>query len=121
MKRNLKKDQRPWGNYRVLASGPGYQIKRIEVGPKLRFSLQKHLKRSETWVVLSGQGLATIGRKKIKVRRGSVIEVGLKQVHRMQNTQSRKPLVFIEVQLGRYLGEDDIVRLEDDFQRVTPV
>jgi mannose-6-phosphate isomerase-like protein (cupin superfamily) len=109
-------DQRPWGGYQVLLKEPGFQVKRIEVKPKLRFSLQKHNQRSEKWIVTSGEGIATLDDRQVPVRRGSVIEVGLGQVHRMQNTGDL-PLVLIEVQLGDYLGEDDIVRFEDDFSR----
>ena len=107
---------RPWGKYNILFKNAGYQVKRIEIKPKLRFSLQKHKKRSETWVVVSGQGLATLGKKEIKIKSGSVVEVARGQAHRMENT-GRVPLVFIEVQLGKYFGEDDIIRLEDDFNR----
>lgn len=109
-------DQRPWGSYKVLLIESGFQVKRIEVKPKLRFSLQKHHKRAEKWVVTSGEGMVTLDDRQIPVKRGSLIEVGLGQVHRMQNTGDQ-PLVFVEVQLGDYLGEDDIVRLEDDFSR----
>ena len=112
----MNADRRPWGRYEVLFKGPDYQVKRIEVKPGLRFSLQKHLRRAETWIIASGQGVATLGRKTVKVRRGSLVKVSLRQVHRMHNTGS-KPLIFFEVQFGKYLGEDDILRLEDDFNR----
>ena len=110
----------PWGNYRVLFKGPDYQVKRIEIKPGLRFSLQKHMKRAETWVVVEGHGTATIGKKQAKVTRGSIVRVAVRQVHRMHNT-GKRPLVLIEVQLGDYLGEDDILRLEDDFDRALAV
>lgn len=109
-------DERPWGNYRILYKEPGIQVKRIEVKPGLRFSLQKHLRRSEDWIVTAGEGIATIGKKEIGVRQGSMLKVPCGEVHRMYNT-GNAPLVFIEVQFGEYLGEDDIVRLEDDFGR----
>jgi mannose-6-phosphate isomerase len=109
-------DQRPWGKYQVLLKEPNFQVKRIEVNPQLRFSLQKHNQRAEKWVVTSGVGVVTLGDREIQVSRGSVIEVAIGQVHRMHNT-GMEPLVFIEVQLGTYLGEDDIIRLEDDFSR----
>ena len=95
---------------------PGYQIKRIEVKPGLRLSLQTHSRRAEKWIVVSGAGSATLDSKQISVRSGSVVEIGIGQRHRMHNTGG-EPLVFIEVQFGDYLGEDDIVRVEDDFNR----
>ena len=109
-------DTRPWGGYEILREGADFKVKRIEVKPGLRFSLQKHFKRAETWVVVEGRGIATVGKKETPVERGSVVHLPVGEVHRMQNT-SKGPLVFIEVQLGDYLGEDDIVRLEDDFNR----
>lgn len=112
----MSHDTRPWGNYVVLYKGPDYQAKRIEVNPALRFSLQKHSKRAEKWIVVSGSGVATVGVKEISVKRGSVVEIPVEVVHRMHNT-GREALVFIEVQFGEYLGEDDIIRLEDDFNR----
>lgn len=109
-------DTRPWGGYEVLQTGDTHQVKRIEVAAGKRFSLQTHARRAEVWVVVGGEGKATVGKKEIAVRRGSVVQVGVGEVHRMHNT-GQDPLVFIEVQLGDYLGEDDIVRLEDDFDR----
>jgi len=109
-------DTRPWGGYTVLFKGPDYQVKRIEVKPGLRFSLQKHFKRVEKWIVVSGSGIAVVGGREILVKRGTTIDVPVEEVHRMHNT-GKEPLVFIEVQFGEYLGEDDIVRLEDDFKR----
>ena len=112
----MESDKRPWGNYTSLLIEGGFQVKRMEIDPGLRFSLQTHACRAEKWVFVSGVGIATVGDKEIPVKRGSLIEVAVGQVHRMHNT-GKEPLVFIEVQLGSYLGEDDIVRLEDDFQR----
>ncbi len=112
----MKYEERPWGAYKVLCEEKNFQVKRIEVKPQSRFSLQKHFKRSENWIVVSGKGVATVGNKEIAVERGSYIKVGLGEVHRMHNTGD-EPLVFIEVQLGDYLGEDDILRFEDDFGR----
>ncbi len=112
----MEKSSRPWGHYEVLHRESGTQVKRIEVYPGLRFSLQKHLKRSERWIVVSGAGVATVGKEDLPVQKGSFLEIHVGQVHRLKNTGS-VPLVFIEVQLGDYLGEDDIVRMEDDFGR----
>ena len=109
-------ESRPWGNYLVLHVEPGIQVKRIEIKPAMRFSLQKHSKRTEKWVVIQGEGRVTVGSKEWGVRSGDLVEVPLGEVHRMHNT-GKGPLVFIEVQFGQYLGEDDIVRLQDDFGR----
>lgn len=107
---------KPWGSYIVLHKGPDFQVKRVEVNPKLRLSLQKHAQRSEKWMVVSGSGVATVGKKEIPVKRNSVVEIAIGEEHRIHNT-GNETLVFIEVQLGEYLGEDDIIRLEDDFDR----
>lgn len=110
------KQQRPWGNYEVLCAEKGTQTKRIEIYPGKRFSLQKHNKRSEKWIIMTGRGLATLGNREFEVGPGSVIEVPRGEVHRLQNVGDT-PFVFIEVQFGDYLGEDDIVRFADDFGR----
>ncbi|MBI3253024.1 MAG: phosphomannose isomerase type II C-terminal cupin domain [Candidatus Omnitrophica bacterium] len=110
-------EKRPWGGYEILFKGNGFQVKRVEVAPGLRLSLQKHLKRAEKWIFVEGAGDVILGEKKIPVAPGSFAEVPAGEIHRVHNT-GKKPLVFIEVQLGNYLGEDDIVRLEDDFARV---
>ncbi|MBN1689052.1 MAG: phosphomannose isomerase type II C-terminal cupin domain [Candidatus Omnitrophica bacterium] len=112
-------DERPWGNYEVLYADldAGYQVKRVEINPKSRLSLQKHLKRVEIWTVVEGEGIATVGDREIPVKKGSVIETPKDTIHRMANTGTT-PLVFIEVQRGDYLGEDDIIRIEDDYNRI---
>lgn len=112
----LDKDIRPWGRYEVLQKAPDYQVKRIEVNPGARFSLQKHFRRAEKWIITSGEGIATVGTQEVPVKRGTVIQVALNEVHRMHNT-GKAPLVMIEVQLGDYFGEDDIERLSDDYAR----
>lgn len=114
----MKIVEKPWGNYQVFHREPGIQVKRIELKPGLRFSLQKHLKRSEKWVVIKGSGTATVGERTIAIEPGSFLEVACGQKHRMHNT-GKVPLVFVEVQFGDYLGEDDVVRFEDDFGRVS--
>ena len=101
----------------ILHREANIQVKRIEIKPHLRFSLQKHLRRSERWIVTQGEGLATVGKREVNVRPGSCLEVACGEIHRMQNIGD-SPLVFIEVQFGDYLEEDDIVRLEDDFNRI---
>ena len=112
-----KSSERPWGNYRILFKEKGFWVKRIEVKPGSRLSLQKHAKRSERWAVVKGKGLAVVNNREISVEPGVVIEVPLGAVHRIGNN-GKEPLVFIEVAMGSYLEEDDIIRLEDDYNRV---
>ncbi len=107
---------RPWGNYHKLFQEPGVWVKRVEVNPGARLSLQKHIKRSEKWIVVNGFGLAVVNNLEIKVKPGSVIDVPLGAVHRIGNTGQEK-LIFIEVACGSYLAEDDIIRLQDDYDR----
>ena len=108
--------QRPWGNYRKLFQEPGVWVKRVQVNPGGRLSLQKHSKRSEKWIIVNGSGLATVDSRDISVKPGVVIDVPLGAVHRIGNT-GKDQLVFIEVACGSYLAEDDIIRLEDDYYR----
>lgn len=109
---------RPWGKYTKLFQEPGVWVKRVEIKKQSRLSLQKHLKRSEKWIIVSGEGLAFVNDVTISVSKGSVIDVPLEVVHRIENT-SDTDLVFIEVACGDYLGEDDIIRLEDDYNRLS--
>lgn len=111
-----RRDERPWGHYEVLTAAKGSQVKRIEIYPGKRFSLQKHLKRSEKWIFVTGRGRVTLGTREIEVGPGSFVEVPCGEVHRVHNI-GEAPLVLVEVQFGEYLGEDDIIRLEDDFGR----
>ena len=108
---------KPWGSYVTLYIEQGFQVKRIEVSPGSRLSLQKHAKRAEKWTVVRGSGTAIVDGRSIPAVPGTVVAIPVGGVHRMWNTGS-VPLVFIEVQLGDYLGEDDIVRLEDDYNRL---
>ena len=108
--------ERPWGSYTVLTEGDSFKVKTIEVHPRQRLSYQKHARRSEHWFVVTGEGTVTLDGVDVPVHRGSTIDVGLGVAHRIHNTGS-KPLVFVEVQHGDYFGEDDIVRLEDDYGR----
>jgi mannose-6-phosphate isomerase len=109
-------DERPWGTYTVLDEGPGYKVKRIEVSPQRRLSYQRHAQRAEHWFVVGGAGIVVLDGREIEVHTGDAVEIPLGAVHRAENRR-REPFVFIEVQRGDYLGEDDIVRLEDDFGR----
>lgn len=108
---------RPWGTYTVLEDIPGYKIKKIEVKPGKRLSLQKHYHRSEHWIVVSGTATVTKGDQKFTVRSNESVYISMGEVHRLANN-GKIPVVLIEVQVGEYTGEDDIVRLEDDFNRI---
>ena len=107
---------RPWGFYESLIQGDRFQVKRIVVTPGSKLSLQKHFHRAEHWVVVSGIALVTRDAEQILVRENESIYLPLGCVHRMENP-GRIPLTLIEVQSGSYLGEDDIVRLEDTYGR----
>ena len=107
---------RPWGSYTVLEDTPGYKIKRIEVKAGERLSLQKHYHRNEHWVVLSGTATVTVGDKVEFVRPNESTYIKMGEIHRLEN-KGIIPVVLIEVQVGEYTGEDDIVRIEDDYKR----
>jgi mannose-6-phosphate isomerase len=109
-------DQRPWGTYTVLEEAPGFKVKRIEVLPGKRLSYQKHAQRAEHWFVVGGTAKVTLDGREITVATGEAIDIPIGTAHRVENPGT-EDLIFIEVQRGNYLGEDDIVRLEDDFGR----
>jgi mannose-6-phosphate isomerase-like protein (cupin superfamily) len=111
-------DERPWGSYTVLDHGDGYQVKHIEVLPGKRLSYQKHAHRSEHWVVVQGQAIVTLDGQDRSLAQGDTVDVAVGAAHRIANPGDSR-LVFIEVQRGDYLGEDDIVRLADDFGRAS--
>jgi mannose-1-phosphate guanylyltransferase/mannose-6-phosphate isomerase len=108
--------QRPWGAYRVIDHGDGFQVKRITVAPGGRLSLQKHRHRAEHWVVVAGEATVTVGTTVRTVRPSEHVHIPLGAVHRLENFGSA-PVHLIEVQTGSYLGEDDIERLEDVYER----
>lgn len=107
---------RPWGTYTILEKADGYKIKRIVVKPGKRLSLQKHFHRNEHWIVVSGTATVTIGDKKHYVRPNESTYIKMGENHRLEN-EGKIPVVLIEAQVGEYTGEDDIVRIEDDFNR----
>ena len=107
---------RPWGSYERVHEGQGFQVKQITVAPGRKLSLQKHFHRAEHWIVVGGVALATIDGVEHVVRRNESVFIPLGAVHRLANPGDT-PLILIEVQSGDYLGEDDIVRLEDDYAR----
>jgi mannose-6-phosphate isomerase len=112
----MERGERPWGSYTVLEENRNYKIKRIEVNPGHRLSLQMHHHRSEHWIVVSGTARVTNGEAEsiINVNESTFIPMG--KVHRLENP-GIIPLIIIEVQSGEYLGEDDIVRFDDDYRR----
>ena len=112
-----KRETRPWGSYEIMTSGPGFQTKRLTVTAEKRLSLQWHRHRDETWVVARGTARVTVGEEQHTLGRGESIFVARNVHHRIENISSVEPLEIIEIQTGDYLGEDDIVRVEDDFGR----
>jgi len=107
---------RPWGRYTVLEDTPGYKIKRIVVHSGKRLSLQKHFHRNEHWIVVSGTATVTVGEKTFLIRPNESTYIKMGEIHRLEN-QGKIDLILIEVQVGEYTGEDDIIRIDDDFQR----
>ena len=107
---------RPWGWYETVLAVPGHKVKRISVLPGAQISLQKHLYRAEHWVVALGVACITVGELVQTLGVGGHVDIALGQVHRLANLTA-EPLEIIEVQFGDYLGEDDIVRLCDDYGR----
>jgi mannose-6-phosphate isomerase-like protein (cupin superfamily) len=106
----------PWGRWVVLDDDDAFKVKRIEVLPGKRLSYQKHFKRAEHWYVVKGQARVTRDGQDHLLGEGACISIGREALHRIENVGSDL-LVFIEVQRGEYFGEDDIVRMEDDFGR----
>ncbi len=109
-------EERPWGTYQILKSEKNYKVKCITIEPGQKISLQYHSKRSEHWVVTSGLGIVQIGNREIEVCPGDHCFIPLGEIHRITN-KGDDLLVFIEIQTGSYFGEDDIVRLEDEYAR----
>jgi len=108
--------ERPWGTYQVLTIGKNYQVKRIVVYPNSQLSLQSHNRRSEHWIIVDGEGTVTLGNKDFKLKKDESTYIPVKEKHRMSNFTDSK-VIFIEVQNGDYLGEDDIVRYQDIYGR----
>jgi mannose-1-phosphate guanylyltransferase/mannose-6-phosphate isomerase len=109
---------RPWGFFDEVDSGEGYLVKSITVNPKSAISLQKHQHRCEKWVVCSGQGIVTLGAEKFSVSVGEQVNIPKGLIHRIKNNAIETPLVFVEVQFGDELVEEDIIRIQDDYGRV---
>lgn len=113
----IERTQRPWGWYETVSEAAGHKIKRINVMPGQRISLQKHHQRAEHWLVVQGTASVTRDGLAFDLDVGQHCDIALGQVHRLSNLGT-VPVEIIEIQLGHYLGEDDIVRLSDDYGRV---
>ena len=113
-------DERPWGSYTVLedATPEGFKVKRLTVHPGSRLSYQRHRQRAEHWFVVAGVATVTIDDVVSEIPTGQAVDVPLGAAHRIEN-RGDVPMIFVEVQQGDYLGEDDIERLEDDYGRVS--
>ena len=112
----MSESTRPWGRYEILQEGDSHKVKCIWVLPGKRLSYQRHEKRAEHWFIVSGTALVTHDGRQIKMESGDTIDIAIGDLHRIENTGS-DDVVFIEIQSGSYFGEDDILRIEDDFGR----
>ena len=109
-------EERPWGKFEILVDSDDCKVKRITVYPEGRLSYQYHHKRDECWVIVQGKATVTLDDKIHTFIEGQVVQIEYGTKHRVQNEQE-EDLIFIETQTGTYFGEDDIVRLEDDYDR----
>jgi mannose-1-phosphate guanylyltransferase/mannose-6-phosphate isomerase len=108
---------KPWGTYKTILKGKNYQVKEIVINPESSISLQKHKYRSEHWIIVEGEGLITHNNQKITLSVNQEIFIPKGTKHRITN-KKKSSLKFIEVQIGKYLGEDDIIRYVDQYGRV---
>jgi mannose-6-phosphate isomerase-like protein (cupin superfamily) len=111
-----ERGDRPWGYYLVLHEDAGYKVKQFVVRPGSRMSLQRHRQRAEHWQVVRGEAAVTLGEEVVRLLPGESIEIPLGALHRVESV-GKENLVVIEVQMGEYVGEDDIERFEDDYGR----
>lgn len=109
---------RPWGSYKTLEMGESFQVKKIVVNPGGQLSLQRHFKRAEHWTIVKGNPTVTVGDHVIQMSPDESIYIPVQALHRMENFTNQEA-IFIEVQCGNYLGEDDIERIEDVYNRKT--
>ena len=114
---NIERTERPWGWYETVSEVAGNKVKRIRVHPGQQLSLQKHHQRAEHWVVVLGTARITLDDRQFDLQPGQSCDIAVGQVHRLANLTA-EPVESVEVQFGSYLGEDDIVRLEDNYGRV---
>lgn len=115
--KNLKKENRPWGYFKIISEEESHKMKYIKVLPKHRLSYQYHEKRSEIWIIIEGEAHVLINGEENFYKYGDVVEIPKGSKHRVEN-KSDSDLIFIEVQTGTYFGEDDITRIEDDYNRI---
>ena len=113
----METEERPWGFYKVLFDNPNYKVKEILVSSGQRLSYQLHYQRSEHWYVVAGEALVTLNDQDLLVKKGESVDIPVQSKHRVAN-KLKDDLIFIEIQTGKYFGEDDIIRLEDDYNRV---
>ena len=109
--------ERPWGGFQTIDEGEGYKVKRLVVQPGCRLSLQQHRFRAEHWVIIAGRPRIIVGARARRLRARETVDVPRGAWHRIENP-GKSRVVIIEVQHGRYLGEDDIIRRADDYGRV---
>ena len=109
---------RPWGRYYVLYDGESCKVKKIVLSPQQQISYQYHHKRNERWSIVEGEGMVILDGESIPVSAESSVYIPAKTRHTISNTSNTRELMFIEVQTGTYFGEDDIVRLRDQYGRV---
>jgi mannose-6-phosphate isomerase len=109
-------ETRPWGSFHVLDEQAGFKVKRIVVTPGGRLSLQSHKHRSEHWTVVNGTATVTVGETVTAMTRGQSVDISLGAKHRLENL-GKDVVEIIEVQFGNYLGEDDIIRYDDVYNR----
>ena len=110
-------EKRPWGNYHIIARNLGYQIKEIKVSVNSKLSLQKHQNRAEFWQIIKGNCKVTVGEKEYELEDNNNIYIPKDTIHRIENTGNQE-LIFVEIQLGKDIKEEDIVRIEDDYGRI---
>jgi len=110
-------EKRPWGNYHIIARNFGYQIKEIKVSVNSKLSLQKHQNRAEFWQIIKGNCKVTVGEKEYELEDNNNIYIPKDTIHRIENTGNQE-LIFVEIQLGKDIKEEDIVRIEDDYGRI---
>lgn len=116
MQEGAGEDHRPWGRYQVLAESSNHKIKKITVYPGKRLSLQRHRLRDEHWFVLEGEAVVTRDGEEMRLSNGQSLDIPQGALHRVFNP-GEDDLVILEIQTGHYLAEDDIERIEDDFER----
>lgn len=111
-------EKRPWGSFRTLDKTEKYHVKELTIEPNQRLSLQSHKFREEHWYVVSGSAEVTIDEDIHLMVKGDSIDIPLGTIHRIQNNGAIEQLIIIEIQTGIYFGEDDIIRYEDDYNRI---